>query len=210
MQCSTGQGKTHSPLFRGALQNRLTVGWSHCSHTYGHLLFIQMCSEPTEPHWTTGLGKLHSPLFSAALQNRLTGRLVSLHYTYGHLLFIQICSEPTGLHCSTGLGKLHSRLFCTALQTTSQQACVTAMTPTCICSAGVLSANRTALQHLSGQNAFSTVQCCFSKQANNRLVSLRLHLWAFALRTGVQRANRTALQHWSWQIAFPTVQCCSA
>ena len=38
MHFRTGQGKKHFPLFSAALQNRLTAGLCHCSHTYGAAL----------------------------------------------------------------------------------------------------------------------------------------------------------------------------
>ena len=68
MQCSTVQGKMHSPLFCAALQNRLTTGSVSLQFTYGHLLFIQVCSDPAPMHCSTVQGKMQSPLFSAALQ----------------------------------------------------------------------------------------------------------------------------------------------
>jgi len=77
----------HSSLFSTALQNRLTAGLCHCNSTYGDLLFIQMCREPTEMHCSTDLGKMHSSLFSSALQNRLTAGLCHCNSTHGDLLF---------------------------------------------------------------------------------------------------------------------------
>jgi len=50
----------------------------HCSHTYGGLLFIQVCSGPAPMHCSSVQGKMHFPLFSAALQNRHTAGSVSL------------------------------------------------------------------------------------------------------------------------------------
>ena len=111
MHCSTGQGKMHSPLFSGALQNRLTASLCHCNYTYGDSLFIQVCSEATEMHYNTGKGKMHSPLFSSALENRLTAGLCHCNYTCGGLLFIPVCSEATEMHCSTGKGKMHSPIM---------------------------------------------------------------------------------------------------
>jgi len=99
-KCSTGLGNMYCPLFKAALQNRLTPGLCHCNYTYGDLLFIQVCSEPTELHCSTGLGKMHRPLFSGALQNRLTAGLCHCKYIYGGLLLIQVCSAPTEMHCS--------------------------------------------------------------------------------------------------------------
>ncbi|DBA88309.1 TPA: hypothetical protein ACH3X1_016528 [Trebouxia sp. C0004] len=50
----------------------------HCSYTYGHLLFIQVCSDPAHMHCSSIQGKMQFPLLSAALQNRLTAGKVSL------------------------------------------------------------------------------------------------------------------------------------
>ena len=50
----------------------------HCTHTYGVLLFTQVCREPAQMHCTSAEGKMNSPLFSAALQNRLKAGSVSL------------------------------------------------------------------------------------------------------------------------------------
>ena len=88
----------------------------HCSYTYGDLLFIQMCSDPTPVHCMTYFGKRHSPLFSAAVQNRFTTGLSQCNYTYGDLVFIQVCSDPAPTHCSTVQGKMHPTLFSAALQ----------------------------------------------------------------------------------------------
>ena len=45
-----------------------------CSHIYGEVLFIQVCSDPAPMHCSSVQGKMQSPLFSAALQNRLKSR----------------------------------------------------------------------------------------------------------------------------------------
>ena len=71
------------------------IGLCKCNYTYGYLLFIQVCSEPTEMQCSTGLGKMPFSLFSAALQNRLTAGLCQGNYTYGDLLFMQVCIDPT-------------------------------------------------------------------------------------------------------------------
>ena len=83
------------------MQNMLTAGLCHCNYTYGHLLIIQVCSDPKEMHCSTDKGKMQSILFSAAVQNRLTAGLCHCNYTYGHLLFIQVCSEPKEMQSST-------------------------------------------------------------------------------------------------------------
>ena len=90
--------------------------------------FTQVCSEPTEMHCSTDLGKMHSPLFSGALQNRPTAGLCHSNYTHGDLFFTLVCSEPTEMHCSTALGKMHSPQSQLLCKTSSQQACVTAIT----------------------------------------------------------------------------------
>ena len=101
MHCSTGQSKVHSALLSAALQNRITAILCQCSQTYGDLLCIQVCNDPTTVHCNTVQGKMHSALLSAALQNRLTAGFCHCIYTYGDLLFVQVCSEPTAIHCST-------------------------------------------------------------------------------------------------------------
>ena len=41
-------GKCQSPLLSAALQKNLTSGLCHCRCTYGHLFFIQVCSDHKE------------------------------------------------------------------------------------------------------------------------------------------------------------------
>jgi len=50
----------------------------HCNHSYGVLLFIQVCREPAQMQCSSAQGKMQSPLFSVALQSRLTAGSVSL------------------------------------------------------------------------------------------------------------------------------------
>ncbi len=87
----------------------------HFNYTYGDLLFIQVCSEPTEMHCSTGLGKVHSPLCSAAVQNWLTAALRHCKHTCGDLLFIQVCSDAKPKPCSSGQGRSASLLSSAAL-----------------------------------------------------------------------------------------------
>ena len=189
MQCSTGLGKMQSaPLFCAALHNRLPAGLCHCIYTYGDLVFIPLFNKIAEMQCSTGLGKMHFSLFSAALQNKLTAGLCKCNYTCGDLLSIQVCSEPTEMQCSTGLGKMQSPLFSAALQNR-----LPAGLCHCIYTYGDLvfihcavSHSRNAVQHWSGQNAVTTVQCCSAKQAHSRLVQMHLHLWRSGLHTGVQ------------------------
>ena len=54
----------------------------HCSHIYGEVLFIQVCSDPAPMHCSSVQGKMQSPLFSAALQNRLRSRECVSAYAY--------------------------------------------------------------------------------------------------------------------------------
>ena len=67
----------HSPQLSAALQDRLAAG-SVTLHTYGYLLFIQVCSIPTPVHCNTVEGKMQSPQLSAALQDRLAAGSVTL------------------------------------------------------------------------------------------------------------------------------------
>ncbi len=115
MHCSTGQGKTASPLFSATLQKWLTAALCRLSYTLGDLLLIQVCSYPIPIDCSTGQNKTASPLFTAALQNRLTACLRHCKYTYGGLLLTQVCSDATPMHCSTGQGKIASPLFSAAL-----------------------------------------------------------------------------------------------
>ena len=118
MQCSTGLGKVHPALLSAALHNRLAAALCQCDYNYKHLLFIQVCGDPSPMHCGTGLGKMHSPLLSAALQIRLTAALCHCNCIYEDLLFIQVCSDPALMHCNTGFGKMHSPLVrcCSAEQ----------------------------------------------------------------------------------------------
>ncbi len=75
-----------SPLLTAALQDRLAAGLYHCNYTYGDLLCIQVCSDPTPVHCNTVQSKMHSPLLSAALQDRLAAGLYHCNYTYEDLL----------------------------------------------------------------------------------------------------------------------------
>ena len=71
-------------------------------------------------------------------------------YTYEDLLLIQVCSDALQNRLTAGSVALHLHLWRSALHT------------------GVQGCNTNALQHLSGQNAFPTVQCCSAKQAHSR------------------------------------------
>ena len=114
---------------QAALLNRLTACLRHCNCTCEDLLLIQGCSDAPPMHCSTGFGKMHSTPSSAALHNRLSPGLGHCNYTYQDLLLIQVCSDPSPMHCNPGFGKMLlplSRLLC---KTSSQHACVTAITP---------------------------------------------------------------------------------
>ncbi len=107
----------------------------HCNHTYGDLLFIQVCSDATPMHCSSGQGRIASLLSSAALQNRLTAGIVSIQ--------LHLCrfARHTGVQgCNTNALQLWSRQnsfpavqCCSAKQAHSRH-CVTAITPMQICS----------------------------------------------------------------------------
>ena len=234
---------------------RFTAGLCHCNHTYGNLLFMQVCSEPTDMHCSTDLCKKHSPLFfcktgsqqacvtaitpmeirsscrcAGSLQN-CTAALVwaksILHCS------VVLCKTGSQQACVTAItpmeirsscrcaGSLHNCtaalvwakciLHCSVVlcKTGSQQVCVTAITPMEICSSCrcAVSQQKCTAALICAKNI---PHCSSAKQAHSRLVSLQLHLWRFALHAGVQGAYITALQHWSGQNAFSTVQWCSA
>ena len=80
---STAQGKMHPTQLRAALQNSLTAGLCQCKNMCVDLLFIQVCSDPTQA------------LLRAALQNRLTAGLCQCRNTCEDLLFIQVRSDLT-------------------------------------------------------------------------------------------------------------------
>ncbi len=186
----------HSPLLTAALQYRLTAALCHCIYTYGDLLFIQVCSDPTPEHCNTVFCKWHSPVLSAALQDRLAAGLYHCKYTYEDLLCIQVCSEPTPVHCITVQSKMQSPQLSAALQDRL--------------AAGLYHCNYIyedllfiqvcsdptpeALQHCFLQMAFPSAQCCSARQACSRLVSLQVHLWRFAAayRCAVTQHQHTA------------------
>ena len=150
----------HFSLFSAALQHRLTAGLCKCNYTRGDLVFIQVCSEPTEMQCSTALGKMHFSLFSAAQQHRLTAGLCHCIYTYGDLVFIQLCSKTTEMQCSTGLAKMHCSLF----KATLQHRLTAGLT------------QHRALQHCSWQNAPLSDQCCCATQIASGPVTLQIHL----------------------------------
>ena len=115
--CSEVQGTLESPLFKAALQNRLSVGsvslqihlWS-CALSYRCAVTQNQCTAALfRAKW--------SPHCSVLLHK--TGSQQAVYpcsYTYGNVLFIQVCSDPAQMRCSKVQGKLESPLFSTALQ----------------------------------------------------------------------------------------------
>ena len=115
-----------------------TTGSQHtlglCSYTCGDLVFIQVCSEPTEMHCSAGLGKLYCQLFSCAQQTRLTAGLCQCNYNYGDLLSYT-CAEsqhkclllkrvyavPLHQYSAALLGTRYTLLLSVALHTSCQQ-----------------------------------------------------------------------------------------
>ena len=95
-------------MLRAALQDRLAAGLSRCNQTYEALLFILVCSDPTQVHCNTVFCKMLSLVLCAALQDRLAAGLYRCNYTYEDLLFIQVCSDPPPMLCSLAQGKMHS------------------------------------------------------------------------------------------------------
>ncbi len=194
MHCSIDLSKVHSPLFSAALQNGVTAGLRHCNYTLRDLLFIHLCSEPTEMHCSTAKGKMHSPLFSAALQNRLTAGLCQCNHICGNLLFMQVCSDKTEMHCNIGQAKCIPHCSVLLCKTGSQHACVTAVTHMDICSSYRCAVTQqkctTALLRAKGNPHCSVLLCkTGSQQARVTAiisVSLQLQIWRFALHTGVQ------------------------
>ncbi len=183
----------------------------HCSHSYGDLLFMQVCSEPAPMHCSSVQGNMQSPLFSAALQNSVTPCMSHCSHTYGDLLFMQVCSEPPPMHCSKVQGKMHSPLFSAAVQI-SLTACLFHCNHTYgdllfihVCSAA------TPMHCSTGQSKMhSHCQCCSAKQAHSR------HCVNAVTPMEKGSSYRCAvLQHQCTAAlvrtkCIPTVQCCSA
>jgi len=188
-------GKNASPLLSAVLQTRLTAALCHCKHTFGHLLSIPVCIQPTPVHCIVGFSKKDSPLLSVALQTRHSAGLNHCKYTYGHLLSIQMCSHQTPKHYSTGIGKKHSPLLSAALQTR-----LSAGLSHCKYTYGhLLSIQMCSHQtpmHWNWQKALPTAECCSANQTDSSLVSVQILPWTFALHTSVQSPNTNALQHW--------------
>ena len=107
-------------------------------------------------------------------------------YTYGDLLFIQVCRDPAPMHCSKVQGKMQSSLFSAALQNRITAGSVSLRFHLCrfALQTSAQRPSNKAMQHCSGQNAVSTVQCCSAKQAHSRQCVTALLL----CKTGSQQA----------------------
>ena len=140
------QGRMHFPLFSSALINRLTAGLCHCNHTYGGLLFIQVCSDATLMHCSTGQGR-RTGLCTAALalaeciphcpvllcKTVSQQALCHCKYTYEGLLFTQVCNDPAPMHCTLALANCIPDCPVLLCKTLSQHACVTVNAPIKVC-----------------------------------------------------------------------------
>ena len=62
--------------------------------------------------------------------------------------------------------------------------------------------NTSAVPHNFWQNGILTAPCCCAAQADNRLVTLQIHLRRFGLHTGVQWPDTSAVPHCFWQNAI--------
>jgi len=87
-RCAGSQQKWTAVLFRAKCTPHCSVllckagsqqSVCHCNHTYGVLLFLQVCSEPAQMQCSSVQGIMQSPLFSVALQKRLKAGSVALH-----------------------------------------------------------------------------------------------------------------------------------
>ena len=160
--CALAQHKCDAALFRAKCSPHCSVllcktgsqqAVFHCSHTYGDLLYIRVCNDPAPMHCNTGQGKMQTPLFSDALQNRLTAGSVALHlhlWRLGAIAVTQACCEPV-VQCTTDQWGLHF-------------AQTNAAVHFCWLTAQLYEEPISS----SGQNAVSTVQCCYAKQAHSR------------------------------------------
>ncbi len=116
MHCSPGQGRMHSHCSVLLCKRGSQLALCQCNYSCGHLLCIQLCSDPTLKLCSTGPVKLLCH-FSVLL--RKTGSqhaLCQCNYTCGQFLFIQLCSDPTAMYSSSGQGRMQSTLLNAALQ----------------------------------------------------------------------------------------------
>ena len=101
MHCSKAQGKTQSPLFSAALQNRLTS--RHCVTAFRPM---EMCSSHrcavTQHQCTAARFRAKCSPHCSMLLSKTGSQQAFCHcrFSYGHLLFTQVCSDPAPMHCS--------------------------------------------------------------------------------------------------------------
>ncbi len=123
-----------------------------------------------------------------------------------------MCSEPAPMHCSSVQGKMQPTLFSAALQNRLTAGSVPLQSHLWrfALHTGVQWPSTNALQLCSGQNAFSTVQCCSAKQAHSRqcVTAVTPMEVCFSYRCAVTQHQCTAALFRA--NAFSTVQCCSA
>ena len=167
---------------------------SHCIHTYGDLLLIQVCSDPAPLHCSTAARAKCTPHCSVVLCKRGPQQALSkCIYTYREICSSYRCAVMQH-QCTAALVRARCKPHCSVM----------------LCKTG----SQQAVWHcIYTYEDLLLIQVC-SDALQNRLtagsVALHLHLWRSALHTGVQGCNTNALQHLSGQNAFPTVQCCSA
>ena len=141
----------------------------HCSYTYGDLLFIQVCSDPTQS--TAARFRAKCSLYCSVLLCKTGWQQAVCHcsYTYGDLLFIQVCSDPT--ESTAARFRAKCSLYCSVLlcKTGSQQAvCHCSYTYGDLLFIQVCSDPTESTAARFRANAVSTVQCCSAKQAHSR------------------------------------------
>ena len=88
----------------------------HCSYTHGHLLFIQVCSDPAQMQCSSVQGKMHFHCSVLLCKTGSQQAVFHCSYPHGDLLFIQVRSDPAPMQCSSVQGKTQFPLFSTALQ----------------------------------------------------------------------------------------------
>ncbi len=142
----------------------------HSRFTYVDLLFIQVCSDPAQMHWTLFRARCNYHRSVLLCKTGSHKAVCHCRFNYGDLLFIQVSSDPAQMHCNSIQGKMQSPQFSAALQkrltpgSVSQQIHLWRSA----LHAGVQRYSTNALQLCSGQNAVSTVQCCSAIPAHTR------------------------------------------
>jgi len=106
----------------------------HCIHTFGGLLFIQVCDDPAPMHCSKVQGKMQLHCSVLLCKTCLHQAVQHCIHTYGELLLTQVCSDPAPNHCSKAQGKM--QLHCSVLlcKHAHSRQCNTAFTPMEICS----------------------------------------------------------------------------